>query len=86
MHTPRPTHGHAGLIGDLRAQIPDIFSVFQLHHRIGEGTFSTVFLATLRSDQHRPMHQRRCFAIKHLIPTSHPNRVERELKCLLEIG
>lgn len=80
------THRRAGLIGDLRAQIPDIFAVFQLHHRIGEGTFSTVFLATLRCDQHRPMHKRRCFAIKHLIPTCHPNRVERELKCLLEIG
>lgn len=75
-----------GLIADLRAQIPKVFSVFNLHQRIGEGTFSTVYLATLRSHENRPFHKRKFFAIKHLIPTSHPNRVERELRCMLEIG
>lgn len=68
------------------AQIPDVSNIFNIHRRIGEGTFSTVFMASLKCHEHVPFNKRKLFAVKHLIPTSHPSRVERELKCLLEVG
>lgn len=71
---------------ELRCQIPDVGNIFNIHRRIGEGTFSNVFLASLKCHETMPEAKRRLFAVKHLIPTSHPSRVERELKCLLEIG
>lgn len=74
------------MIAELRVQIPDVDNIFNLHHRIGKGTFSTVFLASLKKQEHVPAGKRKYFAVKHLIPTSHPNRVERELRCLLDIG
>lgn len=74
------------LIAELKSQIPGVDNIFNLHHRIGEGTFSTVFLASQKNQEHLPNAKRKFFAVKHLIPTSHPNRVERELRCLLEIG
>lgn len=46
------------------------------------GTFSSVFLARLR---HHPEVQD-LFALKHIIPTSHPYRILGELKCLQVIG
>lgn len=67
-------------------QLPDIDKYFNIHRKIGQGTFSTVYLASLRCQQNIPANRREYFAIKYLIPTSHPNRIERELKCLQEIG
>lgn len=75
-----------GLIADLRTQIPDVDRIFKVHRRIGEGTFSSVFLASMKCQEHKPMKSRRLFAVKHLIPTSHPRRIAQELKCLKEIG
>ena len=46
------------------------------------GTFSSVFLARLRHYPDLPQ----MFALKHIIPTSHPSRIEGELRCLQEIG
>lgn len=74
------------LITELKAHIPDVENIFNVHRRIGEGTFSTVFLATLKCHENVSPTKRKLFAVKYLIPTSHPNRIERELKCLLEIG
>lgn len=74
------------LITQLLNQIPDIDRLFNVHRKIGQGTFSTVFLASLKQHEKIPYNQREFFAIKHLIPTSHPLRVERELKCLQQIG
>lgn len=73
-------------IAELRDKIPDIDNIFDIHGRIGTGTFSTVMLATLKCEVPLQKERRRMFAIKHLIPTSHPIRVEKELKCLIEIG
>lgn len=75
-----------GLIVDLRAQIPNVDRLFKVHRRIGEGTFSSVFLASMKCQEHKPMQSRRLFAVKHLIPTSHPRRIAQELRCLKEIG
>lgn len=72
------------LIAKLKKQIPNVEKLFNVHHRIGEGTFSTVFLGSLKG--HEQSKRRKFFAIKHLIPTIHPSHVERELKCLMEIG
>lgn len=44
------------------------------------GTFSHVYKARLRSDPTKE------FAIKFLIPTSHPVRIANELKCLKDVG
>ena len=46
------------------------------------GTFSSVFLAKLK--HYHDVDE--LFALKHIIPTSHPSRIEGELQCLQEIG
>ena len=46
------------------------------------GTFSNVYLATLRSlGENSPQ-----FALKHIFSTSHPKRIANEIRCLNEIG
>lgn len=74
------------LIAELKAQIPEVAHYFNVHYRIGEGTFSTVFLASLKDHENVANNRRKYFAVKHLIPTSHPRRVTRELQCLLDMG
>ncbi|KAH8387206.1 hypothetical protein KR093_005488, partial [Drosophila rubida] len=73
-------------IGDLLQRIPDIGHIFDVHSRIGNGTFSTVLLATLKRESHLPDSKRRKFAIKHHIPTSHPDRIMKELQCMTDMG
>lgn len=52
-----------------------------MHGKVGEGTFSSVYLATLKlSDGSKK------FALKHLVPTRHPEKIERELQCMQQIG
>lgn len=67
---------------DLRlySYIPQIQKNFIVDGKIGEGTFSHVYKARLRSDPTKE------FAIKFLIPTSHPVRIANELKCLKDVG
>ncbi|XP_016972920.1 cell division cycle 7-related protein kinase [Drosophila rhopaloa] len=73
-------------INDLLVRIPDIGQLFDVHSRIGNGTFSTVLLGTLRRESHLPDSLRRKFAIKHHIPTSHPDRIMKELQCMTKMG
>lgn len=70
----------------LLSSLPAINKYFKVHSKIGEGTFSSVFLASLRDVPPNSLLAERQFAIKHLIPTTHPTRAERELKCLQDIG
>ncbi|XP_066992732.1 cell division cycle 7-related protein kinase [Anabrus simplex] len=65
-------------------RLPELAEAFHLHHKIGEGTFSSVFLGTLKTSD--GLRSRRQFAIKHLVPTTLPSRIERELRCLQDIG
>ena len=60
--------------------IPIIQQEFDLVSKIGEGTFSSVYLASLKG---RPEEK---FALKHLVPTSASSRIENELKCLQSMG
>lgn len=62
--------------------LPELKKHFQVMKKIGEGTFSSVFQAKLRN--HPKVDQ--LFALKHIIPTSHPSRIETELKCLQQLG
>lgn len=62
-------------------EIPVLKELFDIHYKVGEGTFSSVYLATMKSN-----YDSKKFAIKHIIPTYPPARIERELKCLQEIG
>ncbi|XP_016963104.1 cell division cycle 7-related protein kinase [Drosophila biarmipes] len=71
---------------DLQASIPEIHKIFDVHCRIGSGTFSTVLLGTLQRERCLVETQRRRFAIKHHNPTSHPERILRELECMFRIG
>ena len=73
-------------VKNLKDMIPDIDTIFDIHGRIGNGTFSTVFLGSMKSQQSIPEEKRKLFAIKHLIPTSHPKRIFKELECLVDIG
>ena len=62
--------------------VPEVQEHFKVLNKIGEGTFSSVFLARLK----HYTEVKQLFALKHIIPTSHPSRIEGELKCLQEIG
>lgn len=62
--------------------VPEVDHHFVVIDKIGEGTFSSVFLAQLKHYKELPQK----FALKHIIPTSHPSRIEGELRCLQEIG
>uniref|UniRef100_A0A8D0L394 Cell division cycle 7-related protein kinase n=1 Tax=Sphenodon punctatus TaxID=8508 RepID=A0A8D0L394_SPHPU len=57
-------------------------NVLKIKEKIGEGTFSSVYLATarLQAGSEEKM------ALKHLIPTSHPLRIAAELQCLSVAG
>lgn len=62
--------------------LPELKKYFQVMKKIGEGTFSSVFQAKLRNNPKVDQ----LFALKHIIPTSHPSRIETELKCLQQLG
>ncbi|XP_069497878.1 cell division cycle 7-related protein kinase isoform X2 [Ambystoma mexicanum] len=69
-------------IENLYEAVPQLKNVFNIKDKIGEGTFSSVYLGTalLKSGEEEK------FALKHLIPTSHPVRIAAELQCLTEAG
>uniref|UniRef100_A0A2M4BGF0 non-specific serine/threonine protein kinase n=1 Tax=Anopheles marajoara TaxID=58244 RepID=A0A2M4BGF0_9DIPT len=67
-------------------QIPTIGDRYVIHGKIDRGTFSTVSLATRRDEAHLAREKRRMYAIKLITPTSHPARIERELRCMLQLG
>ncbi|XP_037934765.1 cell division cycle 7-related protein kinase isoform X2 [Teleopsis dalmanni] len=73
-------------VSDLLTRIPEISNIFDVHSRIGNGTFSTVLLATMKREKHLPDHLRKKYAIKHHIPTSHPDRIKKELQCMATMG
>ncbi|XP_077581219.1 cell division cycle 7-related protein kinase isoform X1 [Stigmatopora nigra] len=62
--------------------VPQLAKTFRIIEKIGEGTFSSVYLgeASIRDGS------RGLFALKHLIPTSHPTRIAAELQCLTVAG
>lgn len=66
--------------------MPKLDKIFEVHRKIGEGTFSSVYLGSLRQHSALPDTEKRWFAIKHLVPTAHPARVEHELRCLQDMG
>ncbi|XP_029474502.1 cell division cycle 7-related protein kinase [Rhinatrema bivittatum] len=69
-------------IEKLYEAVPQLSKVFQITDKIGEGTFSSVYLATaqlISGNEDK-------FALKHLIPTSHPLRIAAELQCLTVAG
>ena len=53
---------------------------FTLVEQIGEGTFSTVYLAQDKHSAHRKL------ALKHLVPTSKPTRILMEADCMKAAG
>ncbi|XP_026478730.1 cell cycle protein kinase spo4-like [Ctenocephalides felis] len=66
--------------------LPRLDEIFEIHNCIGSGTFSSVYLSTLKSENDLAFAERQKFAIKYLLPTSHPKRIERELMCLQKAG
>ncbi|XP_071949250.1 cell division cycle 7-related protein kinase-like [Antedon mediterranea] len=69
-------------INQLLDKVPKVDELFDITKKIGEGTFSSVYLASLKLFPH--LNQE--FALKHITPTSHPDRVSFELNCLQNIG
>ncbi|XP_023383864.1 cell division cycle 7-related protein kinase isoform X3 [Pteropus vampyrus] len=69
-------------IEKLYEAVPQLSNVFKIKDKIGEGTFSSVYLATAQL-QVGPEEK---IALKHLIPTSHPMRIAAELQCLTVAG
>ncbi|XP_061879448.1 cell division cycle 7-related protein kinase isoform X2 [Entelurus aequoreus] len=69
-------------IESLYKAVPQLAKTFRIIDKIGEGTFSSVYLGEARMrDGSRDM-----FALKHLIPISHPTRIAAELQCLTVVG
>lgn len=64
--------------------IPQLDKLFNLLGKIGEGTFSKVYRATIKTDDSDFSKQE--YALKYLVPTSHPLRIANELLCLKELG
>lgn len=73
-------------IADLLQKLPKLDKIFEVHRKIGEGTFSSVYLGSLRQQAALSPSEKRWFAIKHLVPTAHPARIEHELRCLQDMG
>lgn len=73
-------------ICELLYKLPKLDKIFEVHRKIGEGTFSSVYLGSLRQHSSLLDKDKRWFAIKHLVPTAHPARIEHELRCLQDIG
>ncbi|XP_068236527.1 cell division cycle 7-related protein kinase-like [Palaemon carinicauda] len=71
-------------IAVLQDAVPQLDSLFVISHTIGNGTFSSVYFA--RTKHSTTINGRRHFAVKHIIPTSHPSRIYMELKCLKLMG
>ncbi|XP_006634867.1 cell division cycle 7-related protein kinase [Lepisosteus oculatus] len=69
-------------IESLYEAIPQLSKIFVILDKIGEGTFSSVYLAEARLTSGA----KEKFALKHLIPTSHPVRIAAELQCLTVAG
>ncbi|XP_048207912.1 cell division cycle 7-related protein kinase isoform X2 [Perognathus longimembris pacificus] len=69
-------------IEKLYEAVPQLSNVFKIKNKIGEGTFSSVYLATAQSQEGLEEE----IALKHLIPTSHPVRIAAELQCLTVAG
>ncbi|XP_054836655.1 cell division cycle 7-related protein kinase [Eublepharis macularius] len=69
-------------IEKLYQAVPQLGNVFKIKGKIGEGTFSSVYLAIA---QLRGGHEEKV-ALKHLVPTSHPLRIAAELQCLIVAG
>lgn len=69
-------------IESLYRSVPQLEKVFHIIDKIGEGTFSSVYLGEAQMRDGR----REMFALKHLIPTSHPTRIAAELQCLTVAG
>ncbi|CAM1154257.1 CDC7 (predicted) [Pycnogonum litorale] len=67
-------------ISNLVKSVPAVNAIFDIKDVIGEGTFSSVFLA------HAKLKEDKKYALKYLVPTCHPNRILNELKCLKELG
>jgi len=59
-----------------------VYMCVDLKHCFLVGTFSSVYLANAKNCG-RSQQQ---YALKHLIPTSHPSRIENELRCLSDLG
>lgn len=70
------------MIAVLLERLPVIGQFFSVHKKVGEGTFSNVFVATTKAT----IAEKKKFAIKHLTSTSHPSRIIQEIKCLQDIG
>lgn len=63
------------------SSVPVATELFDISKQVGEGTFSCVYMGTLKASDGT-----REFALKHLVPTCHPERIQRELDCLQRIG
>ena len=65
------------MINTVALSFPSVLMPF-----ISAGTFSSVYLGEAQMQDGR----REMYALKHLIPTSHPTRIAAELQCLTVAG
>ena len=58
-------------------KIPDIINNFNILFKIGMGTFSSVYVASMKNDSVKEL-----FALKYIISTCLPRRIANEIECL----
>lgn len=58
------------------SNIPEVADHFNIESQIGAGTFGTVYVALLKNNPNK------WYALKHIVPTCIPSRIENEIKCL----
>ncbi|CAH0405664.1 unnamed protein product [Chilo suppressalis] len=85
-HTKCKDDAERRQIVELLQKLPKLDKIFEVHKKIGEGTFSSVYLGSLRQHSKLSISEKKWFAIKHLVPTAHPARIEHELRCLQDMG
>jgi len=65
---------------DLKENFPIIRNNFNVLSKVGEGTFSKVYVAQFKS------YPDEVVAIKYIVPTSSPTKIKNELACLQTLG
>lgn len=67
--------------------IPEIEQKFEMVCKIGEGTFSKVYMAKLknRSSGQESQEKTQCFALKYLLPIVKPTRIAKEIRFLRDM-
>ena len=67
-------------VDQIITDVPEVVSSFNIHFKIGSGTFSSVYVASLKGTSST------LFAVKHIVPICSTKRIQSEIECLSMIN